>query len=882
MKDKFLAKFDEILNTYVTQDRNYRAITNDPIKSKRIEQDSLVALNKATDFFNKLIYSLPQDQMERLHSLFEQKFIEIIGEASYKNNILLHIVPPKFPTPESRKYHLFYSTPATLLKNGTVRTIIEDAVQHVDDKMLESMIEQIDAYESDITTNVKVEFFRARVEELKIRNAENIKDPARLKELNDELESVAQTVITSTPLYSSSQGDVYDAIYRRLAEDKIDELNDKAFAEDEYKPYKKYFADDSSGRYGGTRSIAEEHIGDTNMANAFTDDKVKMVIPEKTKNSIIKILSYMRERNMLRDDAPVREADYKIYGFAAIHESHQRLAAAIETEDVEQIRRAKEQYKTDVESMRGLYALIKEEFNPDINMFVGNINSYREQFVPNEFKNDLVINVLVNGFFNLNASLAQNNVSIEQLCQNPNKVFMNVIKGFAETAMADTVLKDKSIAESIKIMTMGKTTGKYSGYGLGRNMEFLQAITYGTDAFEKNSLSTMFISSYAMYVGNIIQLGDALTTKDYLNTKEVETLANVLLVNPEDRNYNKLRAVDGLNIYGSERISAFDTMKYLTTHDIDADKLVGRIRSTVEELYNEQYFQRNSNLTKNTAIADTIRAAQFAAYQFLTVHPTPVEGSDKAHWNALKDIMMKPERVFKNQIDANIREALDKRVPKHTTVEADGKAKFDAARIEARAAEEAYAKSIADIQKELNELSSALLDAGGASTGDNHIRQRQLEEQLKELPKLEQSRLDKAYTDGKLPKDYYEQRKRDIQSGAHQNKVPFGSSEYPGFGSFRGRYKAELKSGELSKEDVRNLYDRMMENARYEEKMFYLVASGVYPNPTLEAEEVAIVPEREPIVVDIVIEKNVGTLSKRIEDPNLELSNAKEHDQIKV
>ena len=57
-----------------------------------------------------------------------------------------------------------------------------------------------------------------------------------------------------------------------------------------------------------------------------------------------------------------------------------------------------------------------------------------------------------------------------------------------------------------------------------------------------------------------------------------------------------------------------------------------------------------------------------------------------------------------------------------------------------------------------------MVDEDAAKTNELRDKQRQLEERLKELPRLEQERLDKAYTEGKLPRDYYEQRKRDVQS----------------------------------------------------------------------------------------------------------------------
>lgn len=777
MKEQFLRKFDTIFNAYKAGDEKSGNIS-DPIESKRTEQESIANYEKTTALFKKLVYALPEEQMTRLHSLLEEKYKEIIGVDRYNSSYLSTLLPPRFPTPESKKYHLFYSTPQILIKNGSAREIVAQAVEHIDNSVLEEMMVEIDSFQSDIIHNVKVEFFRNRVEELKKINAERITDEKHLNELNEELENVAKTVITSTRRYSDAQGETYDKIYRKQAEDRLDELNEKVLSQPEYQHFREYFEVDRTGRYGGNRSISKEHRGDTNMADAFTADNVKLIIPEKTKASILKVFEYMRDNQMLRNDQSGGEQGHKIYGFTAICLAHENLRKIIETTNVEDIRKARELYELEVQRMRGLYDLIRQEFNPGPEMMLGNINSYREGIVPNEFKNDLVINALVSGFFNLNSALTQHNCSIEMLLENPNTAFMQVIKGFADGVMAGSDVKDKNIAQSIKTLTIGKRHDEFPGYGLGRNMEFLQAITHGTDAFEKNSLSSMLISSYATYVANIVFEGDgkALTTAEYLMLNPIETLTNILLVNDEDRDYNKLRSVESLTIDGTEKIPAFDTMKYLDTHTVDAGALLDRIKSTVTELHAQEYFQKNEKATRYTAIANTIRAAQFAAYQFLLVHPVPGEGENIENWDALKDIMTNPELVFKDQIDEKTKEALDKRIPKHKMFESEGKAKIEEARIEERKAEQEYANKTADLRKRFDILTKQFK----SGEGDRDAIKKDYFEARTSLygfQAKEMKRLGEAYEKGYVPTSYYQQRIRDIVSGNVENFIPFGADE---------------------------------------------------------------------------------------------------------
>ena len=995
MKEKFLKKYDAIFNAYQTGNATYSSI-EDPIKSQRTKDEATANFEKITDFFKKIVNALPEDQKTALHSAFEEKFKAQLGNRY--ESYLKTLIPPTFPTPESKQYHLFHSIQKVLITNGSAREIVEKAVEFIDDNKLEEMMNEIDAFQSDIIDNVKVEFFRKRVEELKKINEERIKDENELKALNDELENVAKTVITSTSRYSNSQGDVYDGIYRHIAEDRLDELNEKMLTKPEYQHFRDYFEVDSTGKYRGTRSISKKHLEDTKMADAFTGDNVKLIFSEKTKASILKVFEYMREHKMLRNDRTMGEQGGKLYGFAAIYEAHEKIRDAIEGTDVEKIRESRELYERELENMRGLYALIQEEFQPVPEMMVGNINSYRLGTVPNEFKNNLLLNALVSGFFNVNAALAQQNFTVEMLLENPNKVFLQVVKGFSETVTASAEVKGKNIAQAIKTLTIATPNKDFPAYGLGRNMEFLQAITYGSDSFEKNSLGTMFFSSYASYVGNIVFDcdGNSLTAMDYLRINPVETLANILLVNDEDRDYNKLRAVDTLSVDCTEKIPAFDTMKYLETHTVDAGALIDRIKSTVAELYDQEYFQRDEKATRYDAIAYTIRAAQFAAYQFLMVHPNPNEcdpditdkrerkritAENKQKWAELKKIVMNPERVFKNQIDEKTKEALNKRLPKHKMFDEEAKAKIDAARIKERNAAQEFLNNTAELRKKFAELSvqfgtgigdeadkvraeytsvkndinflegkelKRLKDAyeeGYVPTSYYEQRRRDIKNgnldnfipfgvdesfaiartdareaenayekntefirtqidklskeldngnqnvkaeydaavaELNVLKEAELKRLDKAYTDGKLTQSYYEERRYNIETNNLKNTVPFGLDEAPSFNEFKARYKNDLDLKELGTDEVKMFYERMMERMRIDDFKFKEIVSGGYPKPTIVAEEVATEPERENIVVEGVMENNVGALSERVDKTLPELTNSKDKEQLKV
>ena len=792
---KFLKKFNELYNSYKTRDQEYPNIA-DPMKSVREKHRSIIDFEKMTELFRRLVYTLPEEHRITAHSAFEEKFKEFSGNDRYAGYIKSVNDPKsvKYPTAEAKKYHLFYLIPPALMRAGDVNDIVAQAVEHLDDNTLDGLLNEIETLQSDVVDNIKVEFFRKRVEELKVANETRVEDPEQRKALNEELETVAKTVITSTARYGSEQGEAVDAAYRRIGEKRIDELNEKVLSTPEFQHFRGYFEVDMLGEYRGTRSVSNEHREDTEMADVFTADNVKMTFTDKTKDSMRKVFEYMRSHNMFRDDADIGEQGNKIYGFAPICEAHKKLETAIEGTDVDAIREARMQYATELQNMRGLYDLIKAEFNPPAGMMVGNINTYRTAMVPNEFKNDILLNALVSGFFNLNAALAQQNFNLEQMFENPNKVFLQILKGFAANITAGAYVEGQNIAQAIKTLTEANSSRKFPATGLPRNVEFLQALTYGSEAFEKNSLGSMLFTSYASYVGNIVfdSDGDSLTLTDYLVISPVETLANVFLVNDEDRDYNRLRAANTMTIDCTEKIPAFDTMKYLETHTIDAGTLINRFKDTLTELSEQKYFQRNVNETKYTAIADTVRAAQFAAYQFLMMHPEPEEcdpsvtdeneiaritQENQQNWEELKRIVNEPEVVFADQIEEKTREALNKRLPKHKMFDAETKSKINADRIVQRKAEQEYDNKTRELRNHFAEVCKQFGTGIGPEADKVRADYTKTKGELAALEDNERKRLKEAYEAGKIPASYYEQRRRDIRLRTVNNFIPFGADE---------------------------------------------------------------------------------------------------------
>ena len=258
-----------------------------------------------------------------------------------------------------------------------------------------------------------------------------------------------------------------------------------------------------------------------------------------------------------------------------------------------------------------------------------------------------------------------------------------------------------------------------------------------------------------------------------------------------------------------------NVMEYLENNKLDPASIVGNIKLTVSDL------AAKSDVSV-PQIHSIIRSAQLAAFAFMTIHPTPDVAFDKVGYDALAEIFNHPEKAFAGIMTADLKKEIGKAqsMKAYTkTLMNEGKAKLAAARAEARAAEQDYTERL------------------NAITNDSRRNSASVSEGIEKLRNDEIKRLKEAYADGKLPKDYFEQRTFNLERGLHDAIVPFGSADRPSFKQFKTENAEEFEG--MSADEVKFLYNRMMENAQREEKKFILTAMGLQPKPVLEPAEIA-------------------------------------------
>ena len=889
--------------------------------------------------YKKLVALVPTEKKTELHAKIETYFRATFKtEASFTNMKKRILAKPEL---EEKEFYIFEAPTNNFFVEGDTNAVFDTILDYLDGVELDGVTEDLESYKAECEYNQEIYPWANEIEEIKKKNIETVADEQKLKELNEELDIIAKTVVTSPDEYTKS----YELYENEVAHEQnllTDEINDRQLESEQYRELNDYFRDNtvSNDVNYGVRHISDAHETDTNVAKEFLKEDRKFILPEDKKNALRNILKLMKERGML-DERILGESNDKTYSFNQIGTAQANLHDLIRSgsTDVGAIRHAREEYESALQNMRDVYKMIGEQLSPNENSAIGNLSSYRTSWVPNEFKNNIFINAYANAIYNLGAIMDEVGIDYDEMLDDPSEAFFKCIVHLSKKVTPNDVLKNAQPADAIGFANSYFQTKGYPLLAVGRQGEFLRQLTAGTEYYEQNTMALLLTATYDTRVFGLAQNGDYSSLFGFFVKGEKEqTAANMLLVNEEDRDYNKLRSFEAITVDGMEKIPPFNATEYLENHKVDPAKLIERLNDTVKRVYNRE---DKAGLIGRMAI--TVRAAQVAAYEFMLMHPTPdVEAKNafftKAQFNALKAIVNTPEKAFSKfmtkdlseekaryrsmsdyskgiehtgeaalkgtelskaekaycqkiedikktltgkDAEAAISELLAKEIQRIENdekayskelrdemakyepmsayiknVERTGKDALKTAREEAREAEKAYGKQVDNIKRTLTgkDAESALADL-----------------RAKEIERLEQ-----AYANGKLPSDYFEQRRFNVEQGKETKTVPFGASEQPSFSKFKKEHAEEFK--DMSAEEMQTLYDRMMDNARRAENKFMLTAAGKQPKPTVERADPVEVKEiqnqREHIDVSNELKDNVVEVSKQIvhENPQLNIT----------
>lgn len=814
----------------------------DPLLYRKKVDNADLAILIIRTFYGKILNKLSDEKKAELAPALTEI---CISKATLKeHNKLKTLAQGSLKlTDEQREQHFYYQCPNSLIHSGAIEEMINEIEKHLSEEDKKEILDEMNNFVSPIHNNIPIHYFQKEIDAQKKKNESEITDPELRNAINSELDKINEVVLVSSTEYSDAHGDNINQIYDKMVEKKSIE---SGTAEIQKEKYQKYEARLTKSYYDSiVPEIKEEETSNLDLANEFCEDAVKIVVPEKNKEFLRKAINLMQKHGLINDADKGDEMRIgKAYAFWRIGEASNRLRDAIQSNNLDELRAAREEYEQRVADMREIFDLIKNELNPTEEMAIGNVNNFRDVWVPAEFKDNVIVNSYANAIYALMSVLNHSGQSVDDLLENPNETFIKIMQGTAEK-ISPARMNDMSPAQVITYLSGLNSSMEYPLYGIGRNINIFSPLTYDPSNPEQtgqNKVGIMLLSAYNSHVGFANTYNGKVSIFNYLSTNTNATLSNAMLVNEEDRDYNKLRGFDAISNDCMRKIPAFNPIEYMETHEIDPTKLLARLNSTVNEVVSSK---KESVSIETKAI--TIQSAQLAALQYVMFNPVPPTGqSELDAYNSLLQMIKSPQIAFPSVFEnPNLHDEfknLDNINAIRSNIISQGKSHLKTDRETARAAEKNYNAAIDKLDKDINAIVSNISREEKNNPVNAELlntlaaRLAELTPQRDELQKNELARLEKDYLEGKMPKDYFDSRYSDVMSNNHHEKRPFGVSEYPSRKQFMSQFSAEIKNGTYTREDINELYDSKIESATREQNKYFMVKSTFVPRAYLPTE----------------------------------------------
>ena len=505
----------------------------------KIEQE--VAEGKLYNLYSCLVKRLPEEKKHELNEYLKPLFYGTQSngqptgrETSFKSKFEKEL--------KAGRYDFEFFT--FRLLSGNKAEIIDKIASNLSEKDIEEAINENEQYVSPNQKVEKVKILDKQVTAAKAYVESTETDPAKKQAILEELDLINELVITSNTELKTAKEDLeknYESGRNKLYSNQVDSYIEKN------KPESYKFLD----RQCDDNSFINESKVSKNIEKfKETKNSIKLNLSEQNKKATLKVLKAIESMGIYDPKDDGNEQNTKIYGFRQIYDTQEAIREALESHDFSNLKVLRENYEKAIENMKELYSLVKEEFNPGPENAVGNLSNLRHEYVPFEFVEDVVTNATVSSLYNMLTIIKRLGCTPEEFVNDPIKYLDELREQIKNTDLnIDVRCKGKSIAEALShpIFCSYIVDNKdyYPTYTFQRIFE-------GLKNREKDPMTQEELAYNAMFLGAFDTLFSTYSsgTRDkqsymaphYLNTEGVSTIANILLVNDEDRVYSKLRA----------------------------------------------------------------------------------------------------------------------------------------------------------------------------------------------------------------------------------------------------------------------------------------------------------------------------------------------------
>lgn len=228
-------------------------------------------------------------------------------------------------------------------------------------------------------------------------------------------------------------------------------------------------------------------------------DNRSMKLSDKVKENIINVSKKLVEYGIILPDATGEEEKIKEYGFKKILDTKNQLAEFIKKGNIEEAYKKYEEFKDLETKYDELLDMCKESFSQDGFHMPGNLSIARNANAPYKFAERVQEGSQLSSIYLITVFAKVNSIKLEDLLDNPTKVFFEDLKETQENAIAE--LKDETIPFA-KRFAMAMNNDAKTILSKGRTFEGLTVLEENRENRENNAIYTELMTQLSNFTYN--------------------------------------------------------------------------------------------------------------------------------------------------------------------------------------------------------------------------------------------------------------------------------------------------------------------------------------------------------------------------------------------
>ena len=605
------------------------------------------------------------------------------------------------------------------------------------------------------------------------------------------------------------------------------------------------------------------------LERVYSDD-LKFEYSENTKQLFTELLKEMEYRNMVPEDAKVKEDGSKYYAFAKYAMARNNFVEVTNAQEFnnDEFKDAWSNLDKETKNIEAMYKLIDKKLGTSYEAMPTNVDTFRTSYIPRRFKQNAAHNAQLNGLFITLTLIKSHGLTIEEFMENPAEALKKAVKQDADKLNADKMFKDKTKAEVLfQLADPMYKANSIDVYGYIRAVEFLNGIETDPALKRKNSMITMGLLNGFGKIKSAIESSHSILSYGNIS----ENIRNVFLAEKDEEtgeiSYNDCYS-EQVGRVGADPVEFEEFVG--KTYDPKTGLLQKDKPSSLDKvadmyLFEEKFYEmmtiikqykncvkdpQNAGKMQNLSIKKLVTAAQELTAQYILTH-------DFKEMNQLYDNPIRPGFVKEmtdfikdpalqtalNGVDvANMgNETLAKMIKNKDSVFAKKEKDINKYIKDVLKVEDneyinevnAINKAIDELDKQAERIEKQAGKAGKGKTNDQieeiAMRQRELTNQLLAAQdrRIEALRLD--YEKGRIPKYFYDKRVEQLATGNIKDlgKLPplfkVDDPDYKNFNTYMRNVVSKIPAAERegkTEEEFRKDYNEIKYNARIEKSTY--------------------------------------------------------------